>query len=87
MVVRPAAGQTIIEWLNPQIMVQVADQPSLKPVADEATSRIRAALNSLKTPAGQHAEDEFGDAGQDVPYICTELPASVEFGGDWIRLG
>src|SRR5215510_9578008 len=48
VVVRTAGGQTIIEALNPQIMVEVADQPSLRPVADEATSRIRAALDSFK---------------------------------------
>jgi uncharacterized protein (DUF302 family) len=48
VVVRAAGGQTIIEALNPQIMADVTGQPSLKPVADEATSRIRAALDSLK---------------------------------------
>ena len=48
VVVRTAGGQTVIEALNPQVMVQVASQASLKPVADEATSRIRAALDSLK---------------------------------------
>jgi uncharacterized protein (DUF302 family) len=48
VVVRTADGQTVIEALNPQVMVEVAGQPSLKPVADEATSRIRAALDSLK---------------------------------------
>jgi uncharacterized protein (DUF302 family) len=48
VVVRTTGGQTIIEALNPQVMVQVAGQPSLKPVADEATSRIRAALDSLR---------------------------------------
>jgi uncharacterized protein (DUF302 family) len=48
VVVRTAGGQTIIEALNPQIMADVTGQPSLKPVADEATSRIRAALDSLK---------------------------------------
>ena len=48
MVVRTAGGQTIIEALNPQIMADVTGQPSLKPVADEANSRIRAALDSLK---------------------------------------
>jgi uncharacterized protein (DUF302 family) len=55
VVVRTADGQTIIEALNPQIMAEVTGQPSLKPVADEATSRIRAALDSLKNtsePAG-----------------------------------
>lgn len=54
VVVRTAGGQTVIEALNPQVMVQVADQSSLKPVADEATSRIRAALDSLKD-SGQPA--------------------------------
>ena len=48
VVVRTAGGQTVIEAFNPQVMVQVASQASLKPVADEATSRIRAALDSLK---------------------------------------
>src|SRR6516225_11273962 len=48
VVVRTTGGQTIIEALNPQVMVQVAGQPSLKPVADEAASRIMAALDALK---------------------------------------
>lgn len=48
VVVRTAGGQTLIEALNPQIMAEVTGQPSLKPVADEATSRIRAALDSVK---------------------------------------
>jgi len=33
-------------------MVQVAGQPSLKSVADEATSKIRAALDSLQDSDG-----------------------------------
>jgi uncharacterized protein (DUF302 family) len=57
VVVRTAGGQTIIEALNPQIMAEVADQPSLRPVADEATTRIRAALDSLQAP-GQRAQHE-----------------------------
>jgi uncharacterized protein (DUF302 family) len=48
VVVRTSGGQTIIEALNPQVMVQVAGQPALEPVADEATSKIRAALDSLQ---------------------------------------
>jgi hypothetical protein len=52
VVVRRADGQTIIEALNPQVMVEVAGQPSLKPVADEATSRIRAALDSVRDASG-----------------------------------
>ena len=45
VVVRTAGTQTIIEALNPQLMAEVAGQPALKPVAAEATSRIRAALD------------------------------------------
>ena len=48
VVVRTAGAQTIIEALNPQVMAEVAGQPALKPVAAEATSRIRAALDSLQ---------------------------------------
>ena len=48
VVVRTAGAQTIIEALNPQVMAEVAGQPALKPVADEATSRIRAARDSLQ---------------------------------------
>jgi uncharacterized protein (DUF302 family) len=48
VVVRTAGTQTIIEALNPQVMAEVAGQPALKPVADEATSKIRAALDSLQ---------------------------------------
>jgi uncharacterized protein (DUF302 family) len=54
VVVRTAGRQTVIEALNPQIMAEVTGQPSLKPVADEATSKIRAALDSLKD-SGQPA--------------------------------
>ena len=57
VVVRTADDQTIIEALNPQVMAEVADQPSLRPVADEATTRIRAALDSLQD-LGQHAEPQ-----------------------------
>ena len=47
VVVRTEDGQTIVEALNPQIMVTVAHEPELQPVADEAASRLRAALDSL----------------------------------------
>ena len=36
-----------IEALDPQVMIQVTGKPELKDVADEATSRLRAALDSL----------------------------------------
>ena len=49
VVVRTEDGQTRVEALNPQIMVTVAHEPELQPVADEAASRLRAALDSLAT--------------------------------------
>src|SRR6516165_8283036 len=52
VVVRTADGQTLIEALNPQVMAEVAGQPSLQPVADEAMSKIRAALDSLEDADG-----------------------------------
>ena len=48
VVVRTDAGQTIIEALDPQTMVTVTGQPSLKPVADEAANRLKTALDSLR---------------------------------------
>ena|SRR5260221_3388586 len=47
VVVRAEAGQTVIEALDPQAMIAVAGEASLQPVADEAASRLRAALASL----------------------------------------
>ncbi len=48
VVVRAEAGQTVIEALDPQAMVAVAGEASLQPVADEAASRLRAALAALR---------------------------------------
>jgi uncharacterized protein (DUF302 family) len=48
VVVRTEGGQTVIEALDPQTMVAVAGQAALQPVADEAASRLRAALDSLR---------------------------------------
>jgi uncharacterized protein (DUF302 family) len=47
VVVRAESGQTVIEALDPQTMIAVAGEPALQPVADEAASRLRAALDSL----------------------------------------
>ena len=47
VVVRAEAGQTVVEALDPQAMVAVTGEAPLQPVADEAASRLRAALASL----------------------------------------
>ncbi|GAA2109247.1 DUF302 domain-containing protein [Microlunatus panaciterrae] len=38
---------TIVEAVDPQVMVAMTDNPALQAVADEATSRLTAALDSL----------------------------------------
>jgi uncharacterized protein (DUF302 family) len=48
VVVRAEAGQTVVEALDPQIMVAVTGQRSLQPVADEAAARLKTALDSLQ---------------------------------------
>ena len=48
VVVRAEASQTVIEALDPQAMVAAAGEPSLQPVADEAATRLRAALDTLR---------------------------------------
>ena len=39
----------LVQALDPQVMVSVAGRPELKDVADEATARLRAALDALST--------------------------------------
>ena len=52
VVIRTEGDQTVIEALDPLVMVEVTGQPSLTPIAAEAASRIRAALDTLAdTPA------------------------------------
>jgi uncharacterized protein (DUF302 family) len=38
---------TLVQALDPQVMVEVTGRPELKAVADEATVRLRAALDAL----------------------------------------
>ena len=40
-------GHVIVEAMNPQLMVQVAEDAALQGVADEAGARLRAAIASL----------------------------------------
>ena len=47
VVVRAESGQTVVEALDPMTMVAVTGEPSLTAVAEEAASRLRAALAAL----------------------------------------
>jgi uncharacterized protein (DUF302 family) len=43
-----APGDTVlVEAMDPQIMVRVVDQPGLRDVADQATAKLKAAINVL----------------------------------------
>ncbi|ANS26310.1 hypothetical protein WSS_A16144 [Rhodococcus opacus M213] len=45
-------GTVLIDAMNPQVMVQVADQPGLGAVADDATTALQAAIDSLSRDIG-----------------------------------
>ena len=47
IVVRAIAGGTLVEALDPQVMVTVTGRPELKPVADEVARRLANALAAL----------------------------------------
>jgi uncharacterized protein (DUF302 family) len=47
VVVRAAAGGTVVEALDPQVMVTLTGRNELKPVADEVARRLTAALAGL----------------------------------------
>ena len=40
-------GTVLVEAMNPQLLVQVTEQPELQPVADEVTAKLQAAIDSL----------------------------------------
>jgi uncharacterized protein (DUF302 family) len=43
-----AGGDTVlVDAMDPQLMVQVSDQPGLKEVADDAAAKLQAAIDSL----------------------------------------
>ena len=51
VVVRAAGDdRTIVEALDPLIMVEVTGNTALRPVADDAAARLRAAMNALSAP-------------------------------------
>ncbi|WP_338743594.1 DUF302 domain-containing protein [Actinomadura luteofluorescens] len=47
VVVRADGEETVVEALDPQVMVSVSDRRDLGPVADEAAERLAAALQRL----------------------------------------
>ena len=47
VVVRRSGDATLVQALDPQVMVSVPGRPELQPVADEATARLAAALEAV----------------------------------------
>ncbi|MGA6207376.1 DUF302 domain-containing protein [Nocardia testacea] len=46
---RDSDTAVLVEAMNPEVMVQVTEEKALEPVAEEATVKLRAALESLNT--------------------------------------
>lgn len=47
-----AQGTVIVDAMDPQVMVQVAERPGLQAVADDAAARLRAAIEALSQGEG-----------------------------------
>lgn len=41
------AGTMLVEAMHPAVLVEVTGEPELRPVAEEVTDRLQAAINSL----------------------------------------
>ena len=46
--------KVVVDAMNPQMMVQVTDQPGLAEVADDATAALQAAIDSLRSDAAKN---------------------------------
>jgi uncharacterized protein (DUF302 family) len=42
------AGTVLVEAMDPGLLVEVTGEPKLRPVAEEVTGRLKAAIDSLK---------------------------------------
>lgn len=48
VVIRSTDAGTVVEMINPQMMVQVTESPDMHQVANEVTEKLTAALESLR---------------------------------------
>ncbi|MCP9270989.1 DUF302 domain-containing protein [Mycolicibacterium arenosum] len=46
-----STGHVIVDAMDPQLMVSIAEQPELQSVADDAAEKLRAAIGALSTTA------------------------------------
>lgn len=45
------AGSVLVEAMNPGLMVEVTGAPALRPIAEEVTGKLQAAIDTLKRSA------------------------------------
>jgi uncharacterized protein (DUF302 family) len=50
-------GTVLVEAMNPGLLVEVTDEPELRPVAEEVTERMKAAIDSLKSSPSMAAAE------------------------------
>jgi uncharacterized protein (DUF302 family) len=50
VVVRRSGESSVVDVLDPQVMVRLSDEQKLKPVADEASQRLAAMVTALAEP-------------------------------------
>lgn len=48
VVIRKTEAGTVVEMINPEMLVQITDNPEMKQIANEVTENLAAALASLK---------------------------------------
>ena len=48
VVIRKIDTGTVVEMINPEMMVQITDNPEMKQIANEVSERLSAALASIK---------------------------------------
>src|SRR6476469_4694304 len=60
VVVRSVGGRTCVEYVDPHSMVALTRVADLEPVAEEATTRLRAMVHRLQQPVLPAASDPAG---------------------------
>ncbi len=60
VVVRSTDGGTVVEMIDPQIMVDLAENPEMRQVAGEVAEKLSAALESLREESPASSSPEPG---------------------------
>ena len=71
VVVRRSGDATLVQALDPQVMVSLPGRPELQPVADEAAARLGAALKAVAGPWSPSTSSAASPVG-----CCASSPAA-----------